>query len=320
MIKVLVVMQILEEHKELLRGIDSDLDISFIPAAQVKPQDVEDVEIIVGNVNPALLSNCKNLKLLQLNSAGTDGYTAAGVLPEGAVLTNATGAYGLAISEHMLGALLCLMKKLDLYRLNQEEHVWRDEGPVTSIYGSKTLIVGFGDIGNEFGTRMNALGSEITAIRKNVANKPDYVDSIHTVDDLHDCLSKADIIAACLPGTAETNKLFDREAFNRVKPGAYFINIGRGTAVDTDALCDALESGILAGAAVDVTDPEPLPKDHRLWSIPNVLITPHASGGYHLKETHDRIIGIAARNINHLLHNEPFENIVDMKTGYRKNN
>lgn len=317
--KILVVMDVLEEHKSMLANISSDLDIKYIPASKVSASDLNDVEVIVGNLNPSLLVNCKNLKLLQLNSAGTDGYTAKGVLPAGTVLANATGAYGLAISEHMLGMLLCLMKKLDLYKINQLNNRWKDEGPVTSIYGSKTLIVGFGDIGNEFGIRMNALGSKVSAIRKNVQNKPEYVDSIHTMTDFYKCLNEADIVATSLPGTSETYKLFNKAAFDNMKNGAYFINVGRGTAVDLDSLCDALESGKLSGVALDVTDPEPLPSNHRIWNISNALITPHVSGGFHLKETHDRIIKIAIKNIKHLINNEGFENIVDMSTGYRKN-
>lgn len=319
MYKILVVMEVLEEHKAILQGAASDTEVSFLPAGAVTPSDLEDVDMIVGNLNPALLRHCKKLKLMQLNSAGTDGYTATGVLPQGAVLANATGAYGLAISEHMVGALLCLMKKLDRYRLNQVNHEWKDEGPVPSIYGSKTLIVGLGDIGNEFGTRMNALGSRVTAIRRNVGHKPEYVESMHTMDDFYSCLAEADIVAACLPGYAATCNLFDEKAFSAMKDGAYFLNVGRGTSVDTEALCNALESGRLAGASVDVTNPEPLPADHRLWTLENVLITPHVSGGYHLKATHDRIIGIAARNIAHLVEGEAFENLVDMSTGYRIN-
>lgn len=319
MIKVLVVMDVLDEHKLMFENAVSDSEIVYIPAGAVTSDDVENVDVIVGNLSPQLLKNCKKLKLVQLNSAGTDGYTAKGILPEGALLANATGAYGLAISEHMLASLLCLMKKLDLYRLNQTKKEWKDEGRVTSIYGSQTLIVGFGDIGNEFGTRMHALGSKITGIRKNINLKPDYVESMHTMNDFYSCLGKADIVATCLPGYSETINIFDEKAFNAMKDGAFFLNVGRGTAVDTKALCDALESGKLAGASVDVTNPEPLPSDHRLWTMPNVLITPHVSGGYHLKATHDKIIQIAVKNIAHLVNNEPFENLVDMNTGYRIN-
>lgn len=319
MYRVLVVMNVLEEHKLILEAVSSEIDIEYISADSVEPKDVENVDMIIGNLNPQLLKYCKRLKVLQLNNAGTDGFTAEGILPAGALLTNATGAYGLAISEHMIGSLLCLMKKLDIYRMNQSTHKWNDEGPVSAIYGTKTLVVGFGDIGNEFGIRMHALGSKITAIRKNICSKPDYVESIHTMSDFYQCLGEADVVAACLPGYSETYNIFDKKAFDAMKDGAYFLNVGRGTAVDTEALCDALETGKLAGAALDVTNPEPLPPSHRLWNMPNVLITPHVSGGYHVRITHDKIVRIAAQNMLHLVNGEMFENIVDMSTGYRIN-
>lgn len=312
-------MDVLDDHKSVLEAVSSNAKIEYIPASLVTSEDVVDVDMIVGNINPQLLKYCKQLKILQLNNAGTDGFTAPGVLPKEAILANATGAYGLAISEHMLGSLLCLMKKLDLYKMNQMNKKWNDEGPVSSIYGTSTLIVGFGDIGNEFGVRMSALGSRVIGIRKNKSIKPAYVEAMHTMDDFYSCLKKADIVASCLPGYSETINVFDERAFNEMKEGAYFLNVGRGTAVDTQALCDALERGKLGGAALDVTNPEPLPKDHKLWTMPNVLITPHVSGGYHLRATHDKIVKIAARNIVHLLNGEPFENVVDMNTGYKIN-
>jgi len=317
--KILVVMDVLKEHKETLAAAAGNSEICYVPAKDVTEADLMDADMIVGNLDPKLLTYCKKLKLIQLNNAGTDGFTAKGILPEGAVLANATGAYGLAISEHMIGSLLCLMKKLDLYRLNQSKCEWKDEGEVLSVYGSNTLIVGFGDIGSEFGIRMHALGSKITAIRRTASEKPDYVESMHTMDDFYSCLGQADIVASCLPGYMGTFNIFDDKAFDAMKDGAYFINVGRGSAVSTQSLIKALESGKLKGAALDVTNPEPLPKDHKLWSMPNVLITPHVSGGYHVKYTHDKIIQIAANNITHLVNGEAFENLVDMKYGYRKN-
>lgn len=316
--KVLVVMPVTEEHKVILQNAAPEAEFTYTPSASVTKELAQSADIIVGNLAPSLIQGSKNLKLMQLNSAGTDGYTAEGIMPPQAVLANATGAYGLAISEHMLGAVLCMMKKLDKYRDNMHDSNWKDEGPVTSIYGSKTLVVGFGDIGNEFGQRMHALGSSVSAIKRVKTEKPEYIEKLCLMDQLYECLEEADIVAACLPGTPETYKIFNAEAFSHMKKGAFFVNVGRGNAVDSDALCDALNNGQLAGASLDVTDPEPLPADSRLWSTPGVLITPHVSGGYHLKATHDRIIQIAARNIIHCLKNEPYENEVDYQTGYRK--
>lgn len=316
--KILVVLPVEDCHKELFAKADPTAEFIYMPDAEVTRELASTVDIVIGNISASTIAGLPNIKWLQLNSAGTDGYTTEGVLPEGALLTNATGAYGLAISEHMIGSLLHIMKKLHLYSANQREHVWHDEGSVTSIDGAKTLVVGYGDIGSEFARKMHALGSSVTGIRRNKTDKPEFLDGLYQMDVLKTCLADADIVATCLPGTPETYHVFNEETFDCMKKGAYFINVGRGNAVDSMALANALNSGHLAGAAVDVTEPEPLPADHPLWDANNILITPHISGFFHLKETHERIVRIAARNLENYINNRPLENIIDFSTGYRK--
>ena len=316
--QILVVMPTEEVHREKLRKAAPGAEFVFSSPKEVTQQAVYSADIIIGNAPAKLVSGTRKLKLMQLNSAGTDGYTAPGVLPEGCILCNATGAYGLAISEHMIGSLLCVMKKLDRYRMNQAQHLWKDEGGVTSICGSKTLVVGYGNLGSEFAKRMKALGSHVTGIRRNQTEKPEELDALYQMDALEACLKDADIVAACLPGTPETYHVFNEKTFGMMKQGAYFLNVGRGTAVDSYALAEALNSGHLAGASVDVTEPEPLPQDHPLWDAKNFLLTPHISGQYHLKETHERIIGIACENVEAFLSGSQLRNIVDFETGYRR--
>lgn len=302
--KILVVMPANEEHKELLKSKAPDAQWVFSSYDDVNEELANSADIIIGNVPPKMICNSTNLKWLQLNSAGTDGYTGKGSIPEKTILTNATGAYGLAISEHMLGMLLHLMKKINLYAEDGKSHIWTDHGPVTSIYDSRTLVVGCGDIGGEFAKRMNALGSRVTGIRRNIVQIPDYLEKICTMDDFTECLKNADIVASCLPSSPETYHLYNAQTFAAMKEGAFFINIGRGNAVDSLALADALNSGHLAGAGIDVTEPEPLPSDHPLWDAKNVLITPHISGGLRLQETHNRIIRIAADNLSRFMKGE----------------
>ena len=241
-----------------------------------------------------------------------------GVLLPHTQLTNATGAYGLAISEYMLGVLLSLFKKLELYRDAQKEGRWGSLGPVQSVYGATVLVLGMGDIGGEFGSRCKALGAKVIGVRRSQRPKPDYADEVHLLEDLDDLLPQADVVAVTLPGTEATRGLLNRERLAKMKEGAVLLNVGRGTIVDTEALCDALESGHLAGAGLDVTDPEPLPPTHRLWQIPTAVVTPHISGFYHLKATHDRVVGILVENLKHFYAGEPLRNQVDFSTGYRK--
>ncbi len=207
-------------------------------------------DIILGNVPPALLRDAQRLRWIQLNSAGSNDYAKPGVLPEGTQLTNASGSYGLAISEHMLGLCLMLIKKLHLYRDNQKRALWHDEGAVTSITGSTTLVIGLGDIGSQFARRMQALGSTVLGIRRMpAAGKPDYVSSVHGLAELDDLLPLADVVALTLPETPQTVHLINRERLARMKPGAVLLNVGRGNAIETEALCDALSLAIWAAPA-----------------------------------------------------------------------
>lgn len=318
--RILVVIPLNEEEKEKLKSKMPEAEYIFISTKETTNELVKSADIIIGNVPPQYIKGTKRLKWLQLNSAGTDGYCEVGVIPEGAYLTNATGAYGLAISEHMLGLVLEIKKKLNLYYRNQMEHIWRDEGNVTSIEGSTTLVVGLGDIGGDFARKMKALGSYTIGVKRTKGQKPEYLDELHTMEALDGLLLKADIVALSLPGTKETYHLFNKDKFNLMKKNAIIINVGRGNCICTEDLCDALENGGISGAGLDVTEPEPLPPEHRLWNAPGVVITPHISGFFHLRETLRRIVNISIENLEHFKKQEPLKNIVDFSTGYRKQN
>jgi phosphoglycerate dehydrogenase-like enzyme len=316
--RILVVIPIKVDEKERLQSKMPEAEYVYVTPKDVTEELVKSADIIIGNVPAKYIEGTKNLKWIQLNSAGTDGYCKEGVLPEGAYLTNATGAYGLAISEHMLGMLLQIQKKLNLYYMNQKNRLWKDEGNVTSIEGSTTLVVGLGDIGGDFARKMKALGSYVIAVKRTEGQKPEYIDELYTMDALDNLLPRADVVALSLPGTKETYHLFNKDKFNLMKNSTILLNVGRGTAICTDDLCDALENGVIGGAGLDVTDPEPLPAEHRLWDAPGVVITPHVSGAYHLPETLRRIVNISIENFEHFLKQEPLKNIVDFETGYRK--
>ena len=307
-----------ERHKAELQAAAPDAEFLYVPVGELTREIVAEADIIIGNAPAKLIAGTEKLKWIQLNSAGADGYTAPGVLPEHAKLTNSTGAYGLAISEHMLAMLLMLMKRLHQYRDNQSEHLWRDEGQVVSVEGATALIVGLGDIGGTFAKRLHEMGAYTIGIRRKDTRKPDYLDELALSDALPELLPRADIVAVTLPGGQATYKLFDANMLARCKQGAYFINVGRGSVVDTDALAEALSSGHLAGVGVDVTDPEPLPPEHPLWGLQNAVITPHISGFFHLEETLNRIIHNAAENLRRFQRGETLNNEVDFETGYRR--
>lgn len=329
--RALVTIPTGERHRSLLQQAAPGWEFRFrgtdtlvcapqeaLPGQPVTQEDVDWAQVILGNVPAAMLHGSPALEWLQTNSAGVEAYIQPGVLAGDTLLTNATGAYGLAIAEHMLGMLLELFKKLELYRDAQKSGAWQSQGAVKAVYGSTVLVLGMGDIGGEFAARCKALGAKVIGVRRSPRPCPEYADEVHLLEDLDSLLPHADVVAITLPGTDATRGLMSRERLAKMKEGAVLLNVGRGFIVDTEALCDALERGHLSGAGVDVTDPEPLPPTHRLWNIPTAVVTPHISGFYHLRETHERIVGIFLENLRHFQAGEPLRNLVDFATGYRK--
>lgn len=329
--RALVTIPTGERHRNLLQQAAPGWEFRFrgtdtlvcapqeaLPGQPVTQEDVDWAQVILGNVPAAMLHGSPALEWLQTNSAGVEPYIQPGVLAGDTLLTNATGAYGLAIAEHMLGMLLELFKKLELYRDAQKSGAWQSQGAVKAVYGSTVLVLGMGDIGGEFAARCTALGAKVIGVRRSPRPCPEYADEVHLLEDLDSLLPHADVVAITLPGTDATRGLMSRERLAKMKEGAVLLNVGRGFIVDTEALCDALERGHLSGAGVDVTDPEPLPPTHRLWNILTAVVTPHISGFYHLRETHERIVGIFLENLRHFQAGEPLRNLVDFATGYRK--
>lgn len=310
---ILVCFPTTEEHRQQLRAAAPEAAFCF--HEEMPGEDfLARVNIVLGNAPTDWLKKMPNLQFVQLNSAGVEPY--ASLLPASVALTNASGAYGPGIAEHSIGMALMLMKKLHRYRDVQHTGCWVDLGNVTTFMGAKVLVVGLGDIGREFACRAGALGATVTGIKRTPGAAPDYVDALYTMERLDECLAQADVVFMSLPGTPATQGLFDRARIGKMKPGSILINVGRGNAVELNALCDAIAEGRLLGAAVDVTDPEPLPPEHRAWHTEDLLITPHISGGFHLKLTHDRIAAIATENLSRFLAGKPLNNVVDRELLY----
>ena len=317
--KVIVTHPVTEQQKKDFQVAAPNAELLFLSVDDVSEELLAEASVVIGTIPPSRFHAYEKLQLLQLGNAGTDGYTDPGVLAPHTILANSSGAYGLAISEHMLAQLLMMIKRLNSYYDMQKDKNWCDLGPVRGIYDSTTLVVGMGDIGGEFARRMHLLGSHVLGIRRHTGEKPDWLDALGTMAQLDEWLPKADYVACVLPGTQETWHLFDAERLKKLKPDAILINAGRGSAIDSYALNNALRAGTIGGACLDVVEPEPLPADHPLWEAPNLLLTPHISGFYHLHETLDRILAIALENLRALVNGDPIRNVVDKTSGYRDN-
>ena len=316
--KIVVLSQFNDACRGILVQAAEGAELIFSSAEETDATLLADAGMIVGPVAPELLPSAKKLEVLQLQSAGADAYIKPGVLPETVDLCNATGAYGLAVAEHLFAGILAVMKKLHRYRDNQRELVWKGLGLVGTMLDATVLIIGPGDIGGTLAVMCRALGAHIICVRRRRTEKPDFADEVYTTEELDAVLPRADIVALAVPGSPETVHLLSRERIALLKDGVIVANGGRGTAIDTDALAEAMDSGKVGYAFLDVTDPEPLPPEHPLWKKPDVFITPHVAGGYNMIETQFRIARVVAKNIRHYLAGEPRENIVDRTTGYRK--
>jgi phosphoglycerate dehydrogenase-like enzyme len=276
---------------------------------------VSQADVILGNVAPALIEASPRLQWIQLGSAGYEAYLAPGVLAPSTIVTNGTGAYGPAVAEHSFAMLLSLMKRLPAYRDDQRAHAWSDEGMVSTLAGARVLVLGAGDIGLCFARLCSAVGAACVGMRRHVSSNltPEYAkafERVASMGDLSQELPKADVVASFLPSSAETRGLVSAGFLASMKPGAYLVNAGRGDLIDQTALRAALEEGRLAGAALDVTMPEPLPANDQLWDTPNLIITPHVAGFWHLHSTLERVVSLATDNLGRFARGEGLRNLV----------
>ena len=235
----------------------------------------------------------------------------------GVILTNSAGAYGITISEHIIMTLLMLLRRMPEYNAVTAAHQWESLGRIRSIYGSVITVIGTGDIGTAFAQRAKALGAaHIRGVHRSNRVLPRCFDESYAVEDLDFALAGADAVIMCVPGTKETENLMTRERLGLLKKTSVLINVGRGSSLDQDALMDALNSGKIAGAALDVTTPEPLPADHPLWNTKNLILTPHVSGNMTLDITCDLDVNLFCDNLTRYCRKQPMKHIVERSVGY----
>jgi D-2-hydroxyacid dehydrogenase (NADP+) len=242
-----------------------------------------DVLVVSGLWRNALLDVAPKLRFVQSISAGTDQYDKALLAARGVRLASAQGANEVAVAEHALALILALKRHIHLGRDAQNEKRWRPmiADPLAreqEIAGTRALVVGFGRIGQRVGRLLKAFGCHVTGLRRDAAPAPDAADAVQPIGTLDRALADADIVVLTCPLTPETTGLMGRDALGRMKPSAILINVARGRVVDEPQLIAALRAGTIAGAGLDVMVDEPLPADSPLWSMPNVLITPHSAG------------------------------------------
>lgn len=318
MTDILVTIPVTPAHKERLEAIAPGCRFTYTDIPGASEELIAGADIILGCVNADRIHASPRLRLLQLNSAGADLYVKKGILAPGTVLTNATGAYSKSVAEHGFASMLMLQKNLHLYRDAQLRREWIDVPTVTSPADAVIAVIGLGDIGCHFAKMSKALGAYVIGVKRRASDCPEYVDELYTTEELDRVLPRADVVFSVLPGTPATTHIFTAERFKAMKDSAIFINCGRGSAVELGVLYEALRNRDIAAAAVDVFEVEPLPAEHPLWGLDNLMLTPHAAGFFHLKDTLELIVDIAAENLDVCLNGGKYRNVVDFETGYKK--
>jgi phosphoglycerate dehydrogenase-like enzyme len=259
----------------------------------------------------------QNLRWVQWIGAGVDDAPLSDLAIRSIVLTNNRGVHANNIAEHVIAMMLALARNIPLLIRAQNEGFWRDvEGrsSVRELAKSRLLVVGAGQIGTALAVKAICLGMQVDVVGRRERTLEFDQLAVKSTVELDDLLSHADHVAICLPLTRETHQMFDLRRLELMKRGAYLYNVGRGPIVDTDALVSLLESGHLGGAGLDVVDPEPLPTDHKLWTIPSVIITAHTAGA--TPNYWSRAIEILIDNIDRFNAGLPLRNQVDLSLGY----
>jgi len=262
-----------------------------------------DVLVISGLWKNSLLDRTRKLRFIQSIGAGTDQFPRDELTKRGIRLASARGVNARAVAEHAMALILALSRRLPEARDNQTRRVWRGMiGDLAEredeLGGKSLLVVGLGDIGGRLARLAKAFDMRVVGLRRNPAAGRGTADMVHRMDALRSLLPETDFVALTCPLTTETEHLIDTEAFGRMKPSAYLVNIARGRVVDEPALVKALAAKRIAGAAIDVTAEEPLAPSSPLWGLAQVLITPHTAG--ETRRYEDNVIEILRDNLERL--------------------
>ncbi|MGH7265405.1 MAG: D-2-hydroxyacid dehydrogenase [Candidatus Rokuibacteriota bacterium] len=324
------------EPARLARIREAAGDMTVINAADeaAAVREIADADAFFGKLTPPLLAAAPRLRWVQSPTVSLEHYVFPELVAHPCTLTNMRGIFSDVIADHVLGYVLCFARNFHRYVRQQLARRWEPiggeaerstltagPGTVSAIdrahlhLADQTLgVVGLGQIGSEVARRAAALGMRVVAVDPARREPPPDVAAVFPPDRLADLLGQSDFVVVAAPHTPETYKLFRRAQFRRMKRSAYFINIGRGVIVDLADLTAALEAGELAGAGLDVFEVEPLPADHPLWRMENVIITPHVAGtSPRIAERH---LAVLVDNVRRFVRGEPLQNRADKAAWY----
>lgn len=290
--------------------------LSYPRNAKVPDEVLARAEVLMNYGDKSQIAPAKNVRYIHTISAGIDGYIDEVDRCHGSALTvtNGAGVYSDAVGEHVIALLLAVVHGIVPSVRNMAEKQWPAIPMLGNVNGKTIAVLGTGDIGNNAARICAAMGARVLGFKLHACEPFPPYSEIYTGDDgLDALLPQADAVLVCLPGSPFTKDMLDARRIGLMKAGSVLVNIGRGSIVNTEALMEALRSGRIAAAGLDVTDPEPLPPDHPLWDCPNVLITPHISGLGASKQKHAEWF---AENLRAYLEGRPQPGAVNREMKY----
>jgi phosphoglycerate dehydrogenase-like enzyme len=317
--KAVLVADASPEQLESLQAVAPGVSLLTASSAEEAARLAGQADAVLGFCTPAVIEAGRRIRWVQVFNAGVERCVAVPALRERDILlTNMQRVAGPVMAEHVLAMMFAFARGLDFYIPERLQHRWTQELPETSrmvtLEGKTLLVVGLGGIGSEVARRAHALGLQVDAVRASGRTGAEYVREVGLPADLLRLAARADYVVNTTPLTPETRGMFDRRFFAAMKRGAYFFNVGRGGSVDQDALIAALKEGQLGGAGLDVTDPEPLPPGSPLWTLPNVILTPHVSARSDLGEA--ARFAVVRENLRRYVAGERMLSVVDVARGY----
>ena len=309
------------DHQEQIRrtAAETGFTVRFFTLDQYEEAKafLQDCEVFYAHSPELLRTAPATLKWYACSYAGVDPYCKDPTLfanPD-CLLTNAN-VYGVTIAEHVVMVTLMMLRRMPEYEAIVRNREWENQLTVRSIRDSRFTILGTGDIGRNVSERLRGMGAgRILGLSRSGRPHPAF-DEVRPITDLDAVLPQTHFLVMALPGTAETTHILNRARIALLPTDAYVINVGRGTAVEQEPLMEALNSGRLAGAALDVMVPEPLPKDHPLWETRNLILTPHVSGNMTLGYTCDENVNLFCEDLRNYAAGRPLKNLVDRTRGY----
>ena len=313
--KILVTVPLIDVQVDRVRDAAGDAAVVLAADPGEQRQEIQGADVLFGHMTPELLEFAPHLRWVHQTGAGVDGALFPAFVESDIIFTSEKGYVGTHLADHAIALLLSLARGI---ARSIREQTWDNRMPIRAAsweLSDKTMgIVGLGGTGRAVAQRALGFEMRVLAVDPETVALPPGVEVCWPMDQFHRLLGEADTVVICAPLTAETHGMFDRAAFRAMRRHAILVNVTRGKIVDEAALMEALNEQLIAGAALDVTPQEPLPADHPLWNMNNVVITPHTAGGSPLRQ--DRVVDLFCRNLRRFRAGERLESVIDKRKGY----